>query len=93
MENHNWEDEIIEGIRHQKRAEPSPFLFTRIEAKLEEANSGMQWDLKMKVAVCLCAVTLFFNSILIVQLVSGRGLAPEKVESTYQVDSFQFEIY
>ena len=93
MENHEWEDEIIEGIRGQKRAEPNPFLYTRIEAKLGEDNSGIVWNLKMKIAVSLCAFTLLLNSVLIVQMVSDRGSESMVTDSTYQVDSYQFEIY
>ncbi|MDI1323250.1 MAG: hypothetical protein PSV36_10905 [Algoriphagus sp.] len=93
MENHEWEDEIIEGIRGQKRAEPNPFLFTRIEAKLGEVNSGIVWNLKMKVAVSLCAFTLLLNSVLIIQMVSNPVSESLVTESTYQVDSYQFEIY
>ncbi len=93
MENHEWEDEIIEEVRGQKRAEPNPFLFTRIEAKLGEVYSGIVWNFKMKVAVSLCAFTLLLNSVLIIQMVSDRGSESVVTESNYQIDSYQFELY
>lgn len=93
MENYEWEDEIIEAVRGQKRAEPNPFLFTRIEAKLGEVHSGIVWNFKMKVAVSLCAFTLLLNSVLIIQMVSDRGSESLVTESNYQIDSYQFELY
>lgn len=93
MENHEWEDEIIEGIRSQKRAEPNPFLFTRIESRLEDSKTGSVWNLKFKFAAGLCAFTLLLNSVLIVQVLSNRVAESTIVETNYQVDSYQFDIY
>lgn len=93
MKNHEWEDEIIEGIRGQKRAEPNPFLFTRIESRLEDSRTGSVWNLKVKIAVFLCAFTLLLNSVLIIQVLSDRVAVPAIVENNYQVDFYQFDIY
>ena len=93
MENHEWEDEIIEGSRGQKRAEPNPFLFTRIESRLEDSRTGLVWNLKVKIAVGICSLTLLLNSFLIVQVLSDRVAEPARVETNYQLDSYQFDIY
>ena len=93
MENHEWEDEIIEGIRGQKRAEPNPFLFTRIESRLEDSSTGSTGNLKVKIVLGVCAFTLLLNSVLIIQVLTDRVAEPARVETNYQVDSYQFDIY
>lgn len=93
MKNHEWEDEIIEGIRNRKRFEPNPFLFTRIESRLEDSKTGSVWNLQMKIAVGICSLTLLFNSVLIVRVLSDRSSEPARVETNYQLDSYQFDIY
>lgn len=93
MENHEWENEIIEGSRGQKRAEPNPFLFTRIESRLEDSRAGSTWNLKVKIVLGVCAFTLLLNSVLIVQVLTDRVAEPARVETNYQVDSYQFDIY
>lgn len=93
MENHEWEDEIIEGIRGQKRVEPNPFLFTRIESRLEDSRTENVWNLKVKIVVGICSLTLLLNSFLIVQVLSDRVAEQARVETNYQLDSYQFDIY
>ena len=58
------EDNIIKSVRGIKRAEPNPFLFTRIDAKLnEEVKKIHSLDWLTRLAFCVSIFIIFINVI------------------------------
>jgi hypothetical protein len=54
-------DEILEGLKGIQKAEPNPFLFTRIEAKIaNEVNVGQltKWSLVFAALATMLLITL-----------------------------------
>lgn len=39
MEKEQWKDEVLSSLRGLKRAEPNPFLFTRIEERIKSPSA------------------------------------------------------
>jgi hypothetical protein len=73
----NWNDDtILNSLTGLKRAEPSPFLFTRIEARLERATRLTTTQLRLATAafVILLAVDVWVVS-------SQRSAGPETTSS------------
>jgi hypothetical protein len=59
MEKEKWKDEVLNSLHGMQPAEPNAFLFTRIEAKLEEAT-GLS-KLQVRLAGVLMMVLLAIN--------------------------------
>ena len=79
------EDNIIKSIKGIKRAEPNPFLFTRIEAKLNnEAQKTSSPDWFSRVAFCLGAVLIIMNVMIIT--------SPSEEPIAAQVDQVDIEL-
>jgi TRAP-type C4-dicarboxylate transport system permease small subunit len=58
----NWNDDtILNSLAGMKRAEPSPFLFTRIEARLQKATQLTTTQLRVATAalIILLAVNVW----------------------------------
>ena len=50
----NWNDDsILNSLAGMERAEPSPFLFTRIEARLQKATRLTATQLRLATAVLI----------------------------------------
>lgn len=79
------EENIIKSIKGIKRAEPNPFLFTRIEAKLNnetQKNSSLDWF--SRVAFCLGVVLVIMNVAILV--------TPSEEAAVAQVDQVVIEL-
>ena len=61
MEKEKWKDDILNSLQGMQRAEPNPFLFTRIEAGLEAHTGLTKWQVRMAGAlmVLLLAINLW----------------------------------
>lgn len=62
MEKDNWIDDVLNSTKGMHRAEPSPFIFEQITAKINkkakpiyssEANPMMRWALAIVVSVII----------------------------------------
>lgn len=64
MEKEKWKDDVLNSLQGLQRAEPNAFLFTRIEAKLEQTTglSKLQVRLAGVAMVLLLAVNLWVVS-------------------------------
>lgn len=64
MEKEKWKDDVLNSLQGLQRAEPNAFLFTRIEAKLEQTTglSKLQVRLAGAAMVLLLAVNLWVVS-------------------------------
>jgi hypothetical protein len=64
MEKEKWKDDILNSLHGLKPAEPNPFLFSRIEAKLEQTTglSKLQVRLAGVLMVVLLAINLWVMS-------------------------------
>ncbi len=60
MNNETWKDDILNSMRAAKRAEPNPFLFTRIQSKLEGeiSSSSRLWKLATVLSFTLLALNV-----------------------------------
>ena len=65
IEKEAWKDEVLESLKGIKRAEPNPFLYTRIESKLfsgvEITPTQLRWATITLVAI------LAFNAAALLQ--------------------------
>lgn len=69
MEKEKWKDDVLNSLAGVQRAEPGPFLFTRIEASLQ-AKTGLS-----KMQVRLAGVAMVLLIVLNVWVVTSRGSA------------------
>lgn len=78
-------ENIIKSIKGIKRAEPNPFLFTRIESKLNnEAKRTPSIDWFFRVAFCLGVVFIIMNVMIIA--------TPSDEQIEEQVDLVEIEL-
>jgi hypothetical protein len=92
MNNEQWKDEILNSMHGAKRAEPHPFLFTRILAKIETSEQSVRHSyFKVRLAVSLCALILILNVTLIVRHV--RNSAENGESATYSLNDNQYQLY
>ncbi len=68
MKDHDWKDDILSSMHGAKRAEPSPFLFTKIHARIDALSSSVSVSprlIRLAFAICFSAivinVTVIFN--------------------------------
>jgi hypothetical protein len=45
MEKEQWTDQVLESLKGSGSAAPSPFLFTRIQARIDGLKKGASVDL------------------------------------------------
>ena len=90
MNNEIWKDEILNSMRGANRAEPNPFLFTRIQSKLEgEATSSVRL---LKIAAALSIMLLATNISLIIwnQKISSKSI---NETSSYYIETPSYQLY
>ena len=90
MNNEIWKDEILNSMRGANRAEPNPFLFTRIQSKLEGeiTSSSRLW----KLATVLSFILLALNISLILwnQKTTARATTEN---SSYLIETSSYQLY
>ncbi len=92
MNNEQWKDDILDSMRGAKRAEPNPFLFTRILAQIETSEQSVpQSYFKVRLAVSACALILILNVTLIIRQV--RVSAENSEPATYSLNDNQYQLY
>ena len=90
MNSEIWKDEILNSMRGANRAEPNPFLFTRIQSKLEGeiTSSSRLW----KLATVLSFILLALNISLILwnQKTTARAITES---SSYLIETSSYQLY
>ena len=81
MKKEQWTDEVMNSVKGLERAEPSPFLFTRIQAKLISTPTVAVW--KVGLATVALALLLAVNALLV------TSKTPQPVSSEYRMSGFQ----
>jgi hypothetical protein len=85
MDNEKWKEEVMSSLLGIKRAEPNPFLFTRIEERIEKKYGKLAvWKVRLAVAAML--VLLVVNSVILLREPKQGAYAPS---SEYQLSSIQ----
>jgi len=84
MEKEQWKDEVLNSLKGMKEAEPSAFLFTRIEAQLQKPAAMPQWQLSL--ATIVLALLFAANALIIFK--NGKK-AVQTVNQEYRISSFQ----
>lgn len=88
MEKEQWKEEVIRSLEGIRRAEPSPFLKTRIEAAI--ANTYRRaTPLQLRLAAVVTALLLIVNGYFLFSNRQPQGNPP----SGYQLNSHQYQIY
>jgi hypothetical protein len=85
MDKEKWKEEVMSSLLGIKRAEPNPFLFTRIEERIEKKYGKLAvWKVRLAVAAML--VLLVVNSVILLREPKQGAYAPS---SEYQLSSIQ----
>jgi hypothetical protein len=86
MEKHYTTEDIIEGLKGIKRAEPNPFLFTRIEEKLRNSVDYKPIT-KLNLVAAAIAIVLLLTINLWVIFGYPKNNSPET--NSYNISYFQ----
>ena len=92
MEEHKFEDEILQGLRGLKRAEASPFLFTRIQSSLDKQARENTFGAFSVLSVSLAFTVLIAVNVWVIT-VSDKGKGRREIQSGYAPDNANFNIY
>lgn len=84
MKKEQWKDEVLNSVKGIQPAEPNPFLFTRIEAKLQKPVVMPRWQVSLATLVLL--MLLAANALLVLKK-SEKSEQPNNTE--YALTSFQ----
>ncbi len=85
MENDYWKDEILGSLKGIQRAEPNPFLFTRIEAKISAEKPASASPILRWAALAL-VVLLSVNTY---ALLSMRKNTISENSNSYNLSGFE----
>lgn len=85
MDKEQWKNEIMDSLKGIRPAEPNPFLFTRIEARLRQRVSPRQW----KIAIAVSAVLLIANAWILIRDSRSTQSAP----SAYEFNNHRYQLY
>ncbi len=88
MEKDSWKDEIVTSLEGIQRAKPNPFLFTRIEARIEESKPQIVHFSSLRWAAVGLAVLLMINTWAILSFKSA-GASTSGNQSSYSLSYFQ----
>jgi hypothetical protein len=85
MRKEEWKDEVLNSLRGIRRAEPSPFLLTRIEAAVSRVRevTPNQWRIVIAFGLLLIIINTW-------TLLSDRQVEPS---STYQLNNHNYQLY
>jgi hypothetical protein len=86
MENDYWKDEILDSIKGIRKAEPNPFLFTRIEARLDQSTKPLLPLRKVSMVVAGLVALLVLNTWIIFNI-NNSGSSEKK--ETYSLSFFE----
>jgi len=93
MEKDKWKDDLLESIRGIKRAEPNPFLFTRIEANLTAEITERTFTFRVKLAGGLCALVLIANTMILLNDTRAGVSKSQAINSEYQLSKSNYQLY
>jgi len=62
MEKEYWKDNVMASLDGIKQAEPNPFLFTRIESKLDQVRVQYISSTKLKLAAVGLVILIAINA-------------------------------
>ena len=93
MEKDNWKDDILESIRSIKRAEPNPFLFTRIETGINAERYDRIFTFRVKLAGSLCALVFIANTIILLNDLRSGVAEGQTINSEYQLSKSTYQLY
>jgi hypothetical protein len=94
MNNEQWTDDILDSLRGAKRAEPNPFLFTRIVSSLEGGQAPVRISLLyMRMAVSVFILVVAFNVTLLVRYAKSSPENTESTSSGYELSSRHYQLY
>ena len=89
----DWRDDIMESTRGIKRAEPNPFLFTRIEANINAERYDRVFTFRIKFAGGLCVLVLIMNTIILLKDLRSVVTESQKINSEYQLSKPNYQLY
>lgn len=85
MENERWKEEVMQSLQGLKKAEPNPFLFTRIQARMEKKYGRVpSWQVQLATGALI--VLLILNS---VAMLRSRSTETNLTPNDYQLSGLQ----
>jgi hypothetical protein len=85
MENERWKEEVMQSLQGMQKAEPSPFLFTRIQARIAKKYGRIpSWQLQLAAGALI--VLLILNS---VAMLRSRSMETTMAPNEYQLSGLQ----
>lgn len=81
MEKEKWKDEVLESLAGIKPAEPGQFLFTRIEARLQEKTNLSVLQVRLAAA---CMILLIAFNLWVVTTRYRAEITQNSITTTYQ---------
>lgn len=82
MEKEKWKDEVLNSLHGLQPAEPNAFLFTRIEARLEQAIGLSKLQVRLA-GVCML-VLLTINLLLASNRTDASSVNVNSITTTYR---------
>lgn len=79
---------IFESIKGIKRAEPNPFLLTRILAKIETRQPAQLTRSQVRIAMVCCLALVIINLFIVV-----RHRAVNNESSVYSLNNHHYQLY
>lgn len=93
MKKDTSDEDILDSLRGIKRAEPNAFLFTRIEARLNNVRTERVFTFRLKLAAGVCALVLITNSIILFKDARSALTESQTANSVYQMSKSSYQIY
>ncbi len=87
MENEKWQEEVMQSLQGITKAEPNPFLFTRIEARIEQ-RFGRVAVWKVRVAAVVMVFLIVINSVALLRQQAGGSRTEQNEYSLSGIQSY-----
>jgi hypothetical protein len=92
MEKEKWIDEVMSSLQGAQRAEPNPFLFTRIEERLKSKVAAWvpvpKLSLVLSGIALLCALNFFALKFSATKNTKAGGAS-----SAYSLNTINYQLY
>ena len=93
MKDHDWKDDILNSIQGAKRAEPSPFLFTKIQARIDALSTSASVSPRLvRLAFAICFSALVINVTVILNY-SRRAKPLPQAAGEYSFSDDRYQLY
>lgn len=97
MEKEYWKDEVMNSLHGIRRAEPNPFLFTRIEERVKSPSSFLSDRIipLPKLSFAFAGIVLLFvlNVLILKNSVKEMGVNEKHSPQSYSMNNINYQLY